>query len=95
MFERIGGMIGLAFYAAQVIALGGGLAVMAFGGKGAGEAWLGWTLPPMIGLAMAAVYGLPAVGAVARPRPRSEISPLADSLSSPRAMALWKVFKEG
>lgn len=63
MFERVGGMLALVFYAAQAVALGGGLAVMALGGKGAGEAWLRWTLPPMIGLGMSAVYGLPLVGA--------------------------------
>ena len=63
MFEKIGGMLGLAFYAAQGLALGGGLAVMVVGGKGAGDAWLRWTLPPLIALGMAAVYGMTLVGA--------------------------------
>jgi len=63
MFDRIGGLLGLAFYAAQAVALGGGLAVMAFGGKDAGDVWLRWTAPPMIALGMVLVYGLPAVGA--------------------------------
>ncbi|HUU31480.1 MAG TPA: hypothetical protein VMY69_05205, partial [Phycisphaerae bacterium] len=61
--ERIGGLFGLAFYGTQAMALGGGLIVMAFGGKGAGDAWLRWTAPPMIALGMALVYGLPAWGA--------------------------------
>jgi len=61
--DRIGGWLGLAFYGAQAVALGGGLAVMALAGKGAGDAWLRWTAPPMIVLGMALVYGLPAWGA--------------------------------
>jgi len=63
VFERIGGYLGLAFYAAQAVALGGGLIAFALAGDGAGRAWLRWTLPPMIGLGMAAVYGMTAVGA--------------------------------
>ena len=58
--ERIGGLLGLAFYAAQAVALGGGLIVMVVGGNG--DAWLRWTLPPMIGLGVVLVYGLPLVG---------------------------------
>ena len=63
-FERIGGMIGMAFYAAQAVAMGGGLAVMVLGGKGAGDAWLRWTVPPMIALGVALMYGMSTVGAV-------------------------------
>ena len=53
MFERIGGWLALAFYGLQAVALGGGLVVMAAGGKGAGDAWLRWTAPPLIAVAMA------------------------------------------
>lgn len=63
MFGRIGGILGLAFYAAQGVALGGGLIVMVISGKGAGDVWLGWTAPPMVVLGIALVIGLPLVGA--------------------------------
>ncbi|HUU32024.1 MAG TPA: hypothetical protein VMY69_08005, partial [Phycisphaerae bacterium] len=63
VFERIGGYLGLAFYAAQAVAMGGGLIAFAGFGEPAGRWWLRWTLPPMIGLGMAAVYGMTAVGA--------------------------------
>lgn len=65
MMDRIGGLLGLAFYGVQAVALGGGLAAFAFAGDGAGRAWLRWTAPPMIVLGLALVYGLPAVGALA------------------------------
>lgn len=61
MMERIGGILGLAFYAAQAVAMGGGLVVRIAGGDG--DAWLGWTVPPMIVLGVALVLGMPAVGA--------------------------------
>jgi len=61
MFERIGGLLGAAFYAAQAVAMGGGLIVRIAGG--AGDAWLRWTVPPMIALGMVLVLGLPAWGA--------------------------------
>ena len=63
MFERIGGWLGLGFYAAQAVAMGGGLAAMVFGGEEAGDAWLRWTLPPMIVLGVALMWGMPMVGA--------------------------------
>jgi len=64
MFERIGGILGLAFYASQATAMGGGLIVTIAGGKGMGEAWLRWTLPPTIGLGIALFFGMATVGAV-------------------------------
>ena len=63
MFERVGGVLGAAFYAAQAVAMGGGLVVLAIGGKSAGDAWLRWTLPPLIAVAMALVFGMFAAGA--------------------------------
>ena len=63
MMDRIGGVLGLAFYGTQAVALGGGFVVGLAGGD-MGR-WLRWTLPPMIGLAMALVFALPAVGAAA------------------------------
>ena len=63
MFDRIGGTLGLAFYAAQAVALGGGFVLYLAGTEEAAETWLAWTLPPMIGLGMALVFALPAVGA--------------------------------
>ena len=63
MFDRVGGLLGLAFYGAQAVAFVGGLAAFAAFGDAAGRAWLAWTLPPMIVLGMALVYGLPAWGA--------------------------------
>jgi hypothetical protein len=63
MFERIGGMIGAAFYAAEAVALGGGLVAFVAAGDGSGRAWMAWTLPPMIALGMALVFALPAWGA--------------------------------
>jgi len=61
--ERIGGCLGAAFYAAQVIAFGGGLIAFVAAGDGAGRAWLRWTALPMIALGMALMFGLPAWGA--------------------------------
>jgi len=55
MFEKIGGMLGLAFYAAQAVALGGGLVVRIAGGNA--DAWLRWTAPPLIAVAMALCMG--------------------------------------
>jgi len=63
MFERIGGWLSLAFYGLQAVALGGGLVAFAAGGDAAGRWWLRWTLPPMIAVGMAVVYGMTAVGA--------------------------------
>ena len=63
VFEKVGGILSLAFYAAQAVAMGGGLVVLAIGGKSAGDAWLRWTLPPLIAVAMALVFGMSAVGA--------------------------------
>ena len=62
MFERIGGCLGLAFYTAQAVALGGGLVAFVISGDGAGRAWMEWTLPPMIVLGIAVFYGMPLVG---------------------------------
>ena len=61
MFERIGGLLGLAFYAAQAVALGGGLIVRIAGGNG--DVWLRWTVPPMAALGIALMAGMPAWGA--------------------------------
>ncbi len=61
MFDRIGGLLGLAFYAAQAVAMGGGFVVGLVGGDM--DAWLAWMAPPMIALGVALVIGLPAVGA--------------------------------
>lgn len=63
MFERIGDVLGLAFYAAQAVALGGGLAAFIFAGDSAGRTWLRWTAPPMIALGMALIYGMSLIGA--------------------------------
>jgi len=62
-FERIGAHLSVAFYAAQAVALVGGLAAFASFGEAAGRRWLDWTLPPMIALGIALVYVLPAWGA--------------------------------
>jgi hypothetical protein len=61
MFDRIGGYLGLAFYGAQALALGGGLIVRIAGGDM--NAWLRWWAAPMVGLGVALVLGMPAVGA--------------------------------
>jgi len=53
--ERIGGYLGLAFATVQVVALGGGFIVALAGGDL--DAWSGWTVPPMIGLALVLVFG--------------------------------------
>ena len=63
MFDRIGGTLGAAFCGVQAVALGPALACYFAGAEAAGRAWLAWTLPPMIGLGMALVFALPAVGA--------------------------------
>jgi len=65
MFERAGGMIGAAFYGAQAVALGLAAVLYLAGAEAAARAWLAWTVPPMIGLTMALVFALPAVGAAA------------------------------
>ena len=62
MFDRIGGILGAAFYAAQGLALGPAVVLYLAGAEAAARAWLAWTLPPMIALALALVFGLPAVG---------------------------------
>jgi len=64
IFEKIGGMLGLAFYAAQAVALVGGLVAFAAGGRAAGDAWLAWTMPLMVAVSLALVVGMPAVGAL-------------------------------
>jgi len=63
MFDRIGGILGLAFYGAQASALCGGFVLYVAGAEGMATAWLRWTAPPTIGLALALVFALPAVGA--------------------------------
>jgi len=65
MFDRIGGILGLAFYGAQASALCGGFVLYVAGAEGMATAWLRWTAPPTIGLGMALVFALPAVGAAA------------------------------
>ena len=53
MFDRIGGILGLAFYGAQASALCGGFVLYVAGAEGMATAWLRWTAPPTIGLALA------------------------------------------
>jgi len=61
MMERIGGVLGAAFYGVQALALGGGVAVALAGGDLDG--WFRWTLPPLISLGMVLLIGLPLAGA--------------------------------